>query len=95
MTFSRDHVLEIDAPPAVVWEVITDFPRYTEWNPFVVGCNSTLEPGTPIDLRVKIFARPQDQREWMTEHVPGAPSSPPRSGDIAWAHSSPLDQRSL
>ena len=71
MRFGKDHVLEIEAPPEVVWEVLTDFPRYAEWNPFVVDCKSTLEPGSPIDLRVKLFTHPQDQREWMTEHVPG------------------------
>jgi hypothetical protein len=71
MAFNRDHIYEIDAPPSVVWEVLTDFPRYAEWNSFVVDCRSTLVPGEPIDLRVKIFAKPQDQREWMTEHVPG------------------------
>jgi hypothetical protein len=69
--FGKDHVLVIDAAPEVVWEVLTDFPRYAEWNPFVVDCKSTLQPGEPIDLRVKLFTQPQDQREWMTEHVPG------------------------
>ena len=71
MTYGQDHIHEIDAPAAVVWDVLTDFARYGEWNPFVVACRSTLKPGEPIDLKVKIFAKPQDQREWMTEHTPG------------------------
>jgi hypothetical protein len=71
MTFGQDHVLDIDAPASVVWEVLTDFARYPEWNPFVVECRSTLGPGEPIDLRVKLFARPQDHREWVTAHRPG------------------------
>jgi hypothetical protein len=66
-----EHVLEIDAPPSVVWEVLTDLPRYGDWNPFVVECRSTLVPGDPIDLRVKLRGAPRDQREWMTEMVPG------------------------
>jgi hypothetical protein len=66
-----EHVLDIDAPPAVVWEVLTDLPRYGEWNPFVIECRSTLVPGDPIDLRVRLRATPQDQREWMLEMVPG------------------------
>ena len=66
-----EHVLEIDAPPEVVWGVLTDLPRYGEWNPFVIECRSTLAPGDPIDLRVKLRAKPQDQREWMVEHVAG------------------------
>jgi len=66
-----EHVLEVDAPPTVVWEVLTDLPRYPEWNPFVVECRSTLEPGAPIDLLVKLRAKPQRQREWMIENVAG------------------------
>lgn len=66
-----EHVLDIEAPPAVVWEVLTDLPRYAEWNPFVVECRSTLVPGDPIDLRVRLRSKPQDQREWMIEMVPG------------------------
>ena len=67
-----EHEHEIDAPPELVWEVITDWDRYPEWNPFVVSCSSTLEVGAPIDMRVRVlpwFA--QRQREWITEHEPG------------------------
>ena len=71
MTFGQDHIHDIDAPAGVVWDVLTDFARYGEWNPFVVACRSTLRPGEPIDLKVKLFAKPQDQKEWMTEHTPG------------------------
>ena len=71
MTFGKDHIHEIDAPASLVWEVLTDFPRYAEWNPFVIACRSTLKPGETIDLRVKVFAKPQDQREWMSAHRPG------------------------
>jgi hypothetical protein len=66
-----EHVLDIDAPAAVVWEVLTDLPRYGEWNPFVIECRSTLVPGDAIDLRVKLRTKPQNQREWMTEMVAG------------------------
>ena len=66
-----EHVLDIDAPPAVVWQVLTDLPRYGEWNPFVIECRSTLVPGEPIDLRVRLRAKPQDQREWMVEMEAG------------------------
>lgn len=27
-------VVEIFAPTSVVWQVLTDMPRYNEWNPF-------------------------------------------------------------
>jgi uncharacterized protein YndB with AHSA1/START domain len=71
MRFVIEKQLAIDAPPAVVWEVLTDFPRYPEWNPFVLECRSTLEPGTAFDMRVKLMSRPQRQVEWVLEHVPG------------------------
>jgi hypothetical protein len=66
-----EHVYDIEAPPAVVWEVLTDLARYPDWNPFVVECRSTLIPGEPIDLFVKLRTRPQHQREWVTENVAG------------------------
>lgn len=71
MSFVIDRQLQIDAPPELVWEVITDFARYPDWNPFLLKCESTLKPGDPIDLRVRIFSIPQPQREWIHEHVPG------------------------
>jgi hypothetical protein len=71
MPWIIDKKLDIDAPPEVVWDVITDLKRYPEWNPFVVECHSTLKPGEPIDMQVKIMARPQRQVEWMLENEPG------------------------
>ncbi|MDD3764545.1 MAG: SRPBCC domain-containing protein [Nevskiales bacterium] len=67
MAFIIDRTLEIDAPAAIVWEVISDLPRYREWNPFCLECSSTLRPGDPIDMKVQLLARPQRQREWMLE----------------------------
>ena len=71
MSYVIDRTLDIAAPAELVWEVITDFPRYGEWNPFILKCESTLKPGDPIDLRVKLMAVAQPQREWINEHVPG------------------------
>lgn len=71
MEFSVNVTHEIDAPADVVWEVLTDFPRYGEWNPFCVECHSTLKPGDPMDMKVKLTSRPQAQREWVVESGPG------------------------
>ncbi|MDB5972527.1 MAG: hypothetical protein JWQ90_4977 [Hydrocarboniphaga sp.] len=71
MSFIIDKTIEIKAPASIVWEVITDLAAYPQWNPFCVACSSTLKPGDPIDLTVKLFARPQKQREWIKQHVPG------------------------
>jgi hypothetical protein len=64
--------LEVAAPAATVWAVITDLDRYPEWNPFVVACRSTLQPGSPIDMRVRVLPFvAQPQRETIFEHEPG------------------------
>jgi uncharacterized protein YndB with AHSA1/START domain len=46
--------VEIDAPASVVWEVLTDLPRYREWNPFTVQVESPLQVGDPVDLHIPI-----------------------------------------
>ena len=71
MAFLIDRKLEIAAPASVVWEVISDLPRYPEWNRFCIAVRSTLKPGDPIDLHVHLFSKPQWQREFMTEFVSG------------------------
>lgn len=42
--------VEIDAPAAFVWDVLVDYPRYPEWNPYTIAATTTLEVGSPIDL---------------------------------------------
>jgi hypothetical protein len=48
-------VIEIDAPLDVVWSVVLDVDRYSEWNPFVVRaeCPSPPAVGDPIRLHVR------------------------------------------
>jgi hypothetical protein len=70
--FVIDDVREIAAPPAIVWDVITDLSAYPQWNPFVIACRSTLLVGEPIAMRVRLlpwFTQPQT--ETVLEHVPG------------------------
>ena len=45
----------IDAPLALVWEVMLDTARYGEWNPFVerLECPSPASVGDPIVLHVR------------------------------------------
>ena len=69
--FVIEKTLEINAPAAIVWEVITDLGKYREWNPFLLECRTSFKPGDPIDLTVKLMARPQAQREWVVEYVEG------------------------
>jgi uncharacterized protein YndB with AHSA1/START domain len=69
--FTIEKNFEINAPAEVVWEVITDFSKYGEWNPFIREAKVDLRPGGTIDMQVKLMARPQAQREWVKEVVPG------------------------
>ncbi len=51
----RSITVEIDAPASVVWEILTDLPRYGEWNPFCIQAESTLELGAPIVMHLTNF----------------------------------------
>lgn len=53
---SIDTVVQIDAEPARVWQVLTDFPAYPAWNPFFVAVDGRPEPGSPLELHTKITA---------------------------------------
>jgi hypothetical protein len=44
--------IEIAAPPARVWEVLTDFSTYHEWNPFITRIGGDLAVGGTLDVTV-------------------------------------------
>ncbi|MBF6185274.1 MULTISPECIES: SRPBCC domain-containing protein [Nocardia] len=72
MAFVIDSTVYIDAPAATVWEVLTDFDSYGQWNPFVLECATSLVPGEPIDMVVDLGGgKPKRQREYMRSHTPG------------------------
>ena len=37
--------IQIEADPAEVWAVLTDFDHYPDWNPFLVDVRGRAEPG--------------------------------------------------
>jgi hypothetical protein len=43
--------IQIDAPPATVWAVLTDLDRYPEWNPLFLKAEGQLVVGQRITLR--------------------------------------------
>ena len=49
-TISADIV--IDAPAREIWDVLADFPRYAEWNPFIRRAEGSATPGERITIRV-------------------------------------------
>jgi hypothetical protein len=52
--------VEISAPPAEVWRVLLDFPRYPEWNPFIVELRGEAESGALLELTLSL---PDSNRE--------------------------------
>jgi hypothetical protein len=52
MTRSIQHQIEIDAPPAVVWEQLADTNAYPEWNPFVRRLTGELHAGATLTVRI-------------------------------------------
>ena len=61
--------VEIDAPQAFVWSVLTDYASYPEWNPYTVKVETTLELDTPIVLYLPDPAKPGElfrNVEWLS-----------------------------
>ena len=42
--------IEIEAPPHVVWDVLTDFSAYPAWNPCLVEVRAHPRPGSRVDM---------------------------------------------
>jgi hypothetical protein len=51
--------LEIDAPPARVWQVLTDFAAYHEWNPFITSIAGEQRAGAELTVTLS----PPESRE--------------------------------
>jgi len=67
--------VEIDAPQQLVWDVLVDYARYPEWNPYTVRVETTLEIDGVIDLYLPDPAKPGEtflNREYL--RVVDAPS---------------------
>ena len=45
--------IDIEAPPAVVWQVVSDFARYPEWNPFIRSLEGEVRVGERLRVRLE------------------------------------------
>ncbi|MET1060003.1 MAG: SRPBCC domain-containing protein [Nocardioides sp.] len=64
--------IQVEAAPAEVWAVLTDFDSYPDWNPFLEDVRGDAEPGER--LRVTLSppgGRRITLRPTVTELVPG------------------------
>ena len=44
--------IEINATPERVWQVLTDFAAYAEWNPFITEAEGTAIVGNRLEIRM-------------------------------------------
>jgi uncharacterized protein YndB with AHSA1/START domain len=47
--------IDIKAPASRIWRILTDFPAYSTWNPFVRSIAGSTSPGS----RLKVTVQPQ------------------------------------
>lgn len=52
MAKTIQRTIEIEASPARVWEVLTDFRAHAEWNPFIRSISGDAAVGARLDVRV-------------------------------------------
>jgi hypothetical protein len=52
--------IDIDASPETVWNVLSDFGSYPEWNPYVRSIKGKMENGERLD----IFLKPPNSKGW-------------------------------
>lgn len=45
--------VEIESTLERVWEILTDFDGYPDWNPFIRRISGRLEPGERIEVRIE------------------------------------------
>ena len=46
--------VEIAAPATEVWRILTDFPRYQEWNPFITDIAGECTPGSALEVQLSL-----------------------------------------
>jgi len=70
--------IEIDAPAGVVWNILTDFDNFPNWNPFIKEISGKQEEGAQIEafikppnsngmkFKPKILAyKPEEELRWL------------------------------
>jgi hypothetical protein len=64
--------IDIDATPERVWDVLTDFGTYPQWNPFLVSASGTPAAGERLTVRMQpAGGRAMTFRPTVREVTPG------------------------
>jgi hypothetical protein len=67
----RSHI-NIDATPERVWQVLSDFRSYPQWNPFITRADGAAKPSSRLVLRMQpVGARGVTLRPTVVEATPG------------------------
>ncbi|MFF3851053.1 SRPBCC family protein [Streptomyces sp. NPDC002328] len=75
--------IDIDASPGLVWEVLTDFARYPDWNPYIRELTGELRVGATLALRTQpAKGRPVNFKARVTAVTEGA--------ELRWAGGLPV-----
>ena len=45
--------IEIDASPNKVWQILTDFDKYNQWNPFINEIIGSAKAGSKIEIHIE------------------------------------------
>src|SRR5216684_8210040 len=45
--------IEIEAPAEMVWQVLTDFAKFPEWNPFIRQMSGEVRTGAQLEVRLE------------------------------------------
>ena len=53
MTKNIKTSIEIKASPEKVWSVLTDYEKYSEWNPFIKSIDGVIKEGVQIDVKIQ------------------------------------------
>ena len=72
MTKQLQAEIEVQASAERVWEVLTDFAAYPEWNPFIVKASGEPVPGARLELHMRLAGRrPTTLRPEVLDADPG------------------------
>ena len=61
--------VQISAPASLVWKILLDMKNYNKWNPFCVECESTLEMGAAVNMKLKSYVNCEPSHFNNTEYI--------------------------